>query len=38
MKDPVILCDGNSYERDAILLWFELGNSTSALTDQILEN
>ena len=32
MRDPVIATDGYSYERHAIVSWFELGNRTSPMT------
>ncbi len=36
MEDPVILSDGNSYERDAIRRWLETSNR-SPKTNQPLE-
>jgi ankyrin repeat protein len=35
MKDPVILSDGHTYEKEAILKWLE-GHDTSPLTNEIL--
>ena len=36
--DPVMTCDGQTYERYAIQLWFESGRVTSPLTGLPLEN
>lgn len=35
MKDPVICCDGHTYEREAIEKWLE-DNNTSPLTNKVL--
>lgn len=35
MKDPVICCDGHTYERKAIEQWLE-NNNTSPLTNKVL--
>lgn len=37
-KDPVITCDGQTYERSAISEWFSLGNNTSPLTNLVLDH
>ena len=36
MENPAITTDGNSYERVAIIKWFETGHNTSPLTGAIL--
>ena len=33
MRDPVIALDGHSYERDAIMEWFDRGRIVSPLTN-----
>jgi hypothetical protein len=33
MRDPVMACDGHSYERESILKWFETNNHTSPVTN-----
>lgn len=38
MKDPVIACDGYSYERTAIWGWLQSGKLTSPMTNKILTN
>jgi hypothetical protein len=37
MRDPVILCDGHSYERAAIALWLQK-QSVSPMTRRPLES
>ena len=37
MSDPVVTCDGHTYERIAIEIWFE-DRQTSPLTNAVLEN
>ena len=36
-KDPVVAADGHSYERSAILRWFENGKTRSPVTNQTLD-
>lgn len=36
MLDPVLCCDGHSYERRAIKLWFDRENRTSPVTNETL--
>jgi hypothetical protein len=36
MRDPVMTCDGQTYDRKAIQKWFATGRSTSPLTNQPL--
>jgi len=38
MIDPVILCDGITYERARIQEWLNLGKKTSPLTGMELEH
>jgi hypothetical protein len=38
MKDPVIAADGFSYERTSIERWFEMGHTTSPVTNKHLEH
>jgi hypothetical protein len=38
MRDPVVLCDGHSYERTAIREWFGRGRDTSPVTGLRLKN
>ncbi|CAI9785532.1 unnamed protein product [Fraxinus pennsylvanica] len=38
MKDPVTLSSGMTYDRDSIEAWFEAGNSTCPVTNQVLRN
>lgn len=38
MKDPVIAADGFSYERKSIERWFEMGHTTSPVTNKNLEH
>jgi hypothetical protein len=33
MRDPVMACDGHSYERESLLKWFETKNQTSPVTN-----
>jgi hypothetical protein len=35
-RDPVILRDGHTYERVDIEQWFDMGNTTSPLTNQVI--
>lgn len=37
MIDPVILADGNSYEREAIERWFSMGKRTSPKTNSMVD-
>jgi hypothetical protein len=37
MRDPVLTCDGISFEREAIVSWFAKGNTTSPATGDQLE-
>ena len=37
MKDPVICCDGHSYERNAIMRWLQ-NNNTSPMTNLIMDD
>jgi hypothetical protein len=37
MRDPVLTCDGISFEREAIASWFAKGNTTSPVTGDQLE-
>jgi hypothetical protein len=36
--DPVITCDGQTYERSAIKEWFDKGKNTSPLTNLVLDH
>lgn len=38
MTDPVLCCDGHSYQRAAITEWFAAGNKCSPVTRLPLEN
>jgi len=38
MRDPVLTCDGQSYEREAIAAWFHDGNTCSPLNGMALEH
>jgi len=38
MVDPVILCDGHTYERASIQNWLFRGNRRSPLTGLVLDN
>jgi hypothetical protein len=38
MADPVVTCDGHTYERQAIERWFQRGNQTSPLTGLALSS
>jgi len=38
MKDPVILCDGHTYERAFIQMWLDSGKNTSPNTNMDLKN
>lgn len=38
MKDPVTLCNGITYDRECIERWFESGNITCPVTNQIVPN
>ena len=38
MRDPVILVDGHTYERRAIVDWLDLGKVTSPVTNEQLQN
>lgn len=37
MQDPVIMSDGNSYERKEIQHWYKI-NNTSPMTGKIIDN
>ena len=37
-RDPVVTCDGQTYEREAIKRWFGQGKTTSPLTNLELKN
>ena len=37
LSDPVVTCDGHSYEKKEILAWFATGSETSPLTGLRLE-
>ena len=37
MRDPVLTCDGISFEREAVASWFAKGNTTSPVTGEQLE-
>ena len=37
MRDPVICCDGHSYERNAIMRWLQ-NNNTSPMTNLIMDD
>eukprot|EP00823_Brevimastigomonas_motovehiculus_P009596 TRINITY_DN927_c5_g1_i1.p1 TRINITY_DN927_c5_g1~~TRINITY_DN927_c5_g1_i1.p1 ORF type:complete len:577 (+),score=236.76 TRINITY_DN927_c5_g1_i1:117-1847(+) len=38
LKDPVLAMDGHSYERVAIQDWFDRGNATSPISNEILSS
>ena len=38
MRDPVVTCDGHTYEREAIEQWFSQGKTKSPLTNEQLKN
>ena len=38
MTDPVLTCDGHTYERDEIVKWFQTGKLTSPLTGATLHS
>ncbi|CAN1269275.1 U-box domain-containing protein 9 [Linum perenne] len=38
MRDPVILCTGQTYDRQYISKWLEAGNRTCPLTQQVLSH
>merc|ERR1719445_1468513 len=38
MNDPVIVSSGHTFERNAIIEWFDDGNNLNPLTGQSLEN
>lgn len=38
LTDPVVACDGYTYDKRAILDWFDKGNRTSPLTGAVLKS
>ena len=38
MTDPVMTCDGYTFERDCIQSWFRKGKTTNPLTNLPLKN
>jgi hypothetical protein len=38
MEDPVIAADGHSYEKEAIVKWFNMGKKVSPITCERLKH